>query len=175
MYTFLQLFHSPKRFCFKFKCSILVTYLAAVPVQFSKQEMKCKLICHVIITKKRLFKYIENFTTKKGKFSDEKIWYFSYSCSKHRSWVLVRTASARRGDSNEHPQSMFFSKIRKIMYTPVNPFYYIKVAFKGVKIILVCFRDDQLLSPHILQEVAAGVRVICTPYDFLHLYSKQQN
>ena len=31
-------------------------------------------------------------------------------------------------------------EIRKIMYTPVNPqFYYIKVGFKGVKII--CFRN----------------------------------
>ena len=27
----------------------------------------------------------------------------------------------RRGGSNEYPQSMFFSKIREIMYTPVNP------------------------------------------------------
>ena len=27
----------------------------------------------------------------------------------------------RRGGSNEYPQSMFLSKIRKIMYTPVNP------------------------------------------------------
>ena len=27
----------------------------------------------------------------------------------------------QRGGSNEYPQSMFFSKIRKIMYTPVNP------------------------------------------------------
>ena len=27
----------------------------------------------------------------------------------------------RRGGSNEYPQSMFFNKIRKIMYTPVNP------------------------------------------------------
>ena len=33
------------------------------------------------ITKPRLFKYIENFTTKKWKFSDKKIWYFSYICS----------------------------------------------------------------------------------------------
>ena len=29
----------------------------------------------------------------------------------------------------------FQAEIRKIMYTPVNPFYYIKVRFKGVKII----------------------------------------
>ena len=27
----------------------------------------------------------------------------------------------RRGGSNEYPQSMIYSKIRKIMYTPVNP------------------------------------------------------
>ena len=33
---------------------------------------------------------------KKGKFSNKKFWYFSYSCSKHRLWVLVRTASSRR-------------------------------------------------------------------------------
>ena len=37
------------------------------------------------ITKTRLFKYIENFTTKKWKFSDKKFWYFfSHFCSKHR-------------------------------------------------------------------------------------------
>ena len=50
-----------------------------------------------IITKTRLFKYIEIITNKKGKFSDKKKpWYFSYFCSKHKLWVLVRTASARR-------------------------------------------------------------------------------
>ena len=27
------------------------------------------------------------------------------------------------------------------MYTPENPIYYIKVGFKGVSIISVCFRD----------------------------------
>ena len=45
----------------------------------------------------------------------------------------------RWGGSNEYPQSMFWTKIRKIMYTPVNPnFFHIKVGFKGgggVKII----------------------------------------
>ena len=34
--------------------------------------------------------------------------------------------SPRRGGSNEYPQSMLFSKIRKIMYTPVNPSFTIK-------------------------------------------------
>ena len=48
------------------------------------------------ITKTRPFKYTENFTSKNGKISDKKLWYFSYFCSKHRLWVLVRTASPRR-------------------------------------------------------------------------------
>ena len=48
------------------------------------------------ITKTCLFKYTETFTTIKRKFSDKKFWNFSYFCSKHRLWVLVRTASPRR-------------------------------------------------------------------------------
>ena len=47
------------------------------------------------IMKTRLFKYIENFTSKHIKFSDKKIC-FSYFCSKHRLWILIRTASARQ-------------------------------------------------------------------------------
>ena len=39
---------------------------------------------------------IENFTTKNWKFSDKNSDIFSYFCSKHRLWVLVRTASLRR-------------------------------------------------------------------------------
>ena len=42
----------------------------------------------------------------------------------------------RRGGSNEHPQSMFLSKNKKNNVYPCKPqFYYIKVGFKGVKII----------------------------------------
>ena len=58
-------------------------------------KKKISSVCP-LITKTRLFKYIENFTSKNIKFSDKKIGYFSYFCSKHRLWVLVRTASARR-------------------------------------------------------------------------------
>ena len=40
------------------------------------------------------------------------------------------------GGSNEYPQSMFFSRNKKNNVCPRNPqFYYIKVGFKGVKII----------------------------------------
>ena len=40
--------------------------------------------------------YSNILTTKNWKFLDKKFWYFSYFCSKHRLWVLVRTASARQ-------------------------------------------------------------------------------
>ena len=42
----------------------------------------------------------------------------------------------RRCGSNEYPQSMFLSKNKKNNVYPCKPqFYYIKVGFKGVKII----------------------------------------
>ena len=67
------------------------------------------------ITKTRLFKYTENFTTKTWKFSNKKkILYFSYFCSKHKLWI-------RRGGSNEYYKLTLWEEIRKLMYTPVNP------------------------------------------------------
>ena len=49
----------------------------------------------------------------------------------------------RRGGSNEYPQSTFLSRNKKNNVYPCKPqFYYIKVGFKGVKIISACFRDD---------------------------------
>ena len=42
----------------------------------------------------------------------------------------------RRGSSNKYPQAMFLSKNKKNSVYPCKPqFYYIKVGFKGVKII----------------------------------------
>ena len=42
----------------------------------------------------------------------------------------------RRGGSNEYTQSMFLSRYKKNNFDPCKPqFYYIKVGFKGVKII----------------------------------------
>ena len=49
----------------------------------------------------------------------------------------------KRGGSNEYPQFMFLSRNKKNNVYPCKPlFYYIKVGFKGVKIIYACFRDD---------------------------------
>ena len=63
--------------------------------RFSEEnEVKISVCC---ITKTRLFKYTENFTTTKWQISDKKILiFFLYFCSKHRLWIHVRTASARR-------------------------------------------------------------------------------
>ena len=42
----------------------------------------------------------------------------------------------QRGGSNEYPQSMYLSRNKKNNVYPCKPqFYYIKVGFKGVKII----------------------------------------
>ena len=52
----------------------------------------------------------------------------------------------RRGGSDEYPQPMFLSRNKKNNVYPCKPqFYYIKVGFKGVKIIKACFRDGNCL------------------------------
>ena len=82
------------------------------------------------ITKTRVFKYIENFTTKNWKFSDKKKKdIFSYFCSKDRLWYSLEPP--RRGGSNEFPQSIFWAEIRKIMYIPVNP------SLRGCKVVKI--------------------------------------
>ena len=87
------------------------------------------------ITKTRLFKYIQkNFTSKNLKFSDKKADIFHISAQKHRLWVLLEPP--RQGGSDEYPQSMLLSRNKKNNAYPCKPqFYYIKVGFKGVKII----------------------------------------
>ena len=44
--------------------------------------------------------YWKVYRKKKKKKSDKKIWYFSYFYSKHRLWVLVRTASGLTSTHN---------------------------------------------------------------------------
>ena len=95
----------------------------------------------ISIMKTRLFKYTENFTTKKRKFSDKKLWFFFHISAQNidRGYSLE---PPRRGSSNGYPQSMFLSRNKKNNVYPCKPqFYYTKVGFKGVKIIQACFRD----------------------------------
>ena len=80
-------------------------------------DTKDRYFC--IIMKTRLFKYIEKFTTKKGKFSGK----FSdiFHIPAQNIDCRYSLEPPRWGGSKEYPQSIFFIKIRKIMFTPVNP------------------------------------------------------
>ena len=114
---------------------LFVPYPAFLWCPWKAMYLDCGISWLFPITKTRLFKYIETFTSKKPwKLLNKKLRNFSYFCSKHRLWVLVRTA--RRGSSDKYSQSMFLSKIKKNNVYPCKPqFYYTKVGFKGIKII----------------------------------------
>ena len=74
---------------------------------------------------KHAFSNIQKISPSKTEtFQKKKIWYFSYFCSKHRLWVLIRTAW------------VFCSKhIRKNnVYPCKSQFYNNKLGFKVVKI-----------------------------------------
>ena len=86
------------------------------------------------IMKTSLFKYTENLTTKKWKFSDKNSDIFHISAQNIDCWYLLELP--QWGSSNKYPQSMFLSKNKKNIVHPCKPqFYYIKVGFKGVNII----------------------------------------
>ena len=61
-----------------------------------------------VITKTRLFKYIEMFTTKKGKFSDKKKSDI-HDISAQNIDCGYSLEPPRRGGSYECPQSMFLA------------------------------------------------------------------
>ena len=70
--------------------------------------------------KTRIFKYIENFTTKNWKVSDKNSDIFHISAQNVDCGYSLEPPC--RGGSNEYLQAMFLSRNKKkIMYTPVNP------------------------------------------------------
>ena len=72
---------------------------------------------------------------KKWKFSDQNSDFF-FHISAQNIDCGYSLEPPRRGGSNEYPQSMFLSRNKKNNVYPCKPqFYYIKVGFKGVKII----------------------------------------
>ena len=81
--------------------------------------MSSKQCDHDYITKTRLFKYTENFTTKNWKFSDKKLDIFHIFAQNIDYGYSLELP--QWGGSNENPQSMYWAEIRKVMYTPVNP------------------------------------------------------
>ena len=88
-----------------------------------KQFRRLQIAVHVIsaITKTCLFKYIENFTSKNWKFSDLKKKNDIFHISAQNIDCGYLLVLPQWGCSNEYPQYSFWVKIRKIMYTPVNP------------------------------------------------------
>ena len=84
--------------------------------------------------KTRLFKYIENFTSKTENFQIKNSDIFHISAQNIDCGYSLEPP--QRGGFNEYPQSMFLSRNKKNNVYPCKPqFYYIKVGFKGVKII----------------------------------------
>ena len=56
---------------------------------------------------------------------------------------------------------MFLSRNKKNNVYPYKPqFYYIKVGFKGVRIIKACFRDEFLINCYLLSEVFVKVSFV---------------
>ena len=64
------------------------------------------------ITKTRLIKYIENFSTKNENCQ------MKTSGSSH---ISTKKLDCRYSLANEYPQPMFWAEIRKLLYTHVNP------------------------------------------------------
>ena len=80
-----------------------------------------------------LFKYNENFTAKNENFQKKKSNIFYISALNIDCGYSLELP--QRGSSNEYPQSMFLSRNKNNVYPCKHQFYYIKVGFKGVKII----------------------------------------
>ena len=88
-----------------------------------------------LITKTCLYKYTETFITKNEKIQIKKFWYFFqiYAQNIDCGYSLE---PPYRGSFNEYQQHMLFSRNNKNNVYPCKPqFFYIKVGFKGVKMI----------------------------------------
>ena len=70
-----------------------------------------------LITKTSIFKYTENFTTKKLKFSDNSSDIYRISAQTLDCGYTLEP----RGGSNEYPQSMILSRNKKNNVYPCKP------------------------------------------------------
>ena len=114
-----RVFSWSEAFGISLACPFAVHVLVAI--QYLSRFVHQIRICFGFdITSTRLFKYIENFTTKKWKkFQIKHSNIFHISAQNIDCGYSLEPP--RRGCSNEYPQSMFWAEIWKIMYTPVNP------------------------------------------------------
>ena len=72
-------------------------------------QLSTKIACALHITKTRLFKYVENFTSKKTENFKIKILIF-FHISAQNIGCEYSLELPRRGGSNEYPQSVFLSR-----------------------------------------------------------------
>ena len=87
------------------------------------------------LTKTSPFKYTEHFTTNKMKIFGSKFRFF-FHISAQNIDCGYSLEPPQRGGSNEYSHSMFLRRNKKNNVYPCKPHvYYIKVGFKGVKII----------------------------------------
>ena len=103
----------------------MVTHNICLYKEVDKKYTGCNLKtmelldCALIITKTCLLTYIENFTSKKWKFSDKNSGIFHISAQNIDCGYSLELSW--RGGYKEYAQSMVLAELRKIMYTHVNP------------------------------------------------------
>ena len=86
---------------------------------------------------------------KNESFQIKKIWYF-FHISAQNIDCGYPLEPPRRGGSNGYPQSMFLSRIKKIMFTPLNPSFIIyKWGLRGTKLYRHVFVMWETASPGI--------------------------
>ena len=77
--------------------------------------------CLIILLNWQITKYIENFTIKNETFQMKHSGSFHISAQDIDCGYLFEPP--RRGGSDEYPRvPVFLAEIRKLIYTPVNPF-----------------------------------------------------
>ena len=104
------------------------------------------------ITKTRLFKYIEIFTTKIESFQIKNFDIFLISAQNIDCGYSLEPP--RRGGSNECPQSMLLSRNKKNNVYPGKPqFYYIKEGLRGSKLYRHVFVMVCEISKHVSQNM----------------------
>ena len=109
------------------------------------------------ITKSRLFKYIENFTTKNWKFQISNLIFSPISAQNIDCGYSLEPP--RGGGSYEYPESMFLSRNKKNNVYPCKPqFYYIKVGLRGSKLYRYVFVMFMSQRHHFLQDCMCAQR-----------------
>ena len=112
------------RYSILFNCKIFFLVSSIDTRSFSVAKSLCSVdssLCSADTVFLFCYKIIRNLTiaTDKTLFFIQKCWYLSYFSTKTYVVVLIRSASARRGASNEYPQRTFSSRNKKnIMWIP---------------------------------------------------------